>query len=58
MELVQKYTRIDELTYEMARELIEKIIVHKAEKVDDHRQTRIDIFYNGIAKSTCQMKKA
>ena len=48
MELVQKYTRIDELTYEIAREFIEKVIVHKAEKVDGHRQMRIDIFYNEI----------
>lgn len=50
MELVQKYTRIDELNHEVVREFIEKVIIHKAEKVNDHRQMKIDIFYNGIGK--------
>ena len=58
MELVQKYTRIDELTHEVAREFIEKIIVHKAEKVDGHRQMKIDIFYNGIGKVDLPNEKA
>ena len=58
MELVQKYTRIDELTHEIAREFIEKVIVHKAEKVDGHRQMRIDIFYNGIGKVDLPNEKA
>ena len=58
MELVQKYTRIDELTHEIAREFIEKVIVHKAEKVDGHRQMRIDIFYNGIGKIDLPNEKA
>ena len=26
------------------------VIIHKAEKVDGHRQMKIDIFYNGIGK--------
>lgn len=58
IELVQKYTRINELTYEIAREFIEKIIVHKAEKVDSHGQMRIDIFYNGISKVDLLNEKA
>lgn len=58
MELVQKYTRIDELTHEIAREFIEKVIVHKAEKVDGHRQMKIDIFYNGIGKVDLPNEKA
>ena len=58
MELVQKYTRIDELTHEVAREFIEKVIIHKAEKVNGHRQMKIDIFYNGIGKVDLPNEKA
>ena len=50
LELVQKYTRVDELTHELVREFIEKVVVHKAERVDGKRQMRIDIYYNGIGK--------
>jgi len=50
MELVHKFTRIDELTHEVVREFIEKVIIHKAEKVSGRRQIKIDIFYNGIGK--------
>ena len=56
--IVQKYTRIDTLTHEVAREFIEKIIIHKAEKVDGHRQMKIDIFYNGIGKVDLPNEKA
>lgn len=58
MELVQKYTRIDELTHEVAREFIGKVIIHKAEKVNGHRQMKIDIFYNGIGKVDLPNEKA
>lgn len=58
MELVQKFTRIDELTHEVAREFIEKVIIHKAEKVNGHRQMKIDIFYNGIGKVDLPNEKA
>lgn len=50
MELVHKFTRIDELTHELVREFIEKVIIHKAEKVNGQRRMKIDIFYNGIGK--------
>ena len=50
MELVHKFTRIDELTHEVVREFIEKVIIHKAEKVNGRRRMKIDIFYNGIGK--------
>lgn len=39
---------IQELTGEIIREFVEKIIVFKAEKVDGHRQQRIQIIYNAI----------
>lgn len=48
LSLVRKYTDIHELTGEIIREFVEKIIVFKAEKVDGHRQQRIQIIYNAI----------
>ena len=37
LSLVRKYTDIQELTGEIIREFVEKIIVVKAEKMDGHR---------------------
>lgn len=48
LSLVRKYTDIQDLTGEIIREFVEKIIVFKAEKVDGHRQQRIQIIYNAI----------
>ncbi len=48
LSLVRKYTDIQELTGEIIREFVEKIIVFKAEKVDGHRQQHIQIIYNAI----------
>ena len=48
LSLVRKYTDIQELTGEIIREFVEKTIVFKAEKVDGHRQQRIQIIYNAI----------
>ena len=45
LSLVRKYTDIQELTGEIIREFVEKIIVFKAEKMDGHRQQRIQIIY-------------
>ena len=48
LSLVKKYTDIRELDAEVIREFVERIIVHKAEKVDGQRQQRIQIVYNCI----------
>lgn len=48
LKLVKKYTDIQKLDAEIIREFIEKVIVFKAEKVDGHRQQRIQIIYNCI----------
>ena len=48
LSLVRKYTDIQELTGEIIRKFVEKLIVFKAEKVDGHRQQRIQIIYNAI----------
>lgn len=48
LKLVRKYTDIQKLEAEIIREFVEKIIVFQAEKVDDHRQQKIQIIYNCI----------
>ncbi|MCI8346305.1 MAG: DUF4368 domain-containing protein, partial [Clostridia bacterium] len=45
---VKKYTEITELTPEILNELIEKILVHQAEKVDGKKVQEIDIYYRGV----------
>ncbi len=48
VRLVKKYIEITELTPEIVRELIEKIIVHQAERVDGKKSQAVEIIYNGI----------
>ncbi len=48
LKIVRKYTEITELSGEIIRDFIEKIIVYKAEKVDGVRIQRIQIIYNCI----------
>lgn len=48
LSLVRKYTDIKELDAEIIREFVERIIVFQAEKVDGHKQQRIQIVYNYI----------
>lgn len=48
LNLVRKYTNIQTLDAEIIREFVEKIIVFQAEKIDGHRQQRVQIIYNCI----------
>lgn len=48
LALVRKYTDIRELDAEIIRKFVEHINVFQAEKVDVHRQQRIQIIYNCI----------
>ncbi len=43
-----RYTRIDELTLEILNALVDKIVVHKAEKKDGKRTQSIDIYYSYV----------
>ncbi len=45
---VKKYTEITELTPEILNELIEKILVHQAEKINGKKVQEIDIYYRGV----------
>ena len=48
INLVRSYEHIDELTEELVHTLIEKIVVHEREKVDNDVTMRIDIYYRFI----------
>lgn len=45
---VKKYTEITELTPEILNELIEKMLIHQAEKIDGKKVQEIDIYYRGV----------
>lgn len=45
---VKKYTEITELTPEILNELIEKILIHQAEKINGKKVQEIDIYYRGV----------
>ena len=59
LSLVRKYTDIRELDAEIVREFVDRIIVHKAETVNGHRQQRIEIIYNcvGIVEIPARYEK-
>lgn len=43
-----KYENINELTPDLVRIFIDKVVVHQAEKTDDKRKQVVEIFYNGV----------
>lgn len=48
LNIVKKYSRITELTPQILREFIEKIVVHAPDKSSGQRVVQIDIHYNFI----------
>jgi len=48
VHLVKKYTDIKELSYDLLREFIDKIVVHEKDKVNNTMQ--VDIYYRFIGK--------
>ena len=48
MRLVKRYTEITELTPEVVREFIEKVVVHQAEKVNGKKRQAVEIIYNCV----------
>lgn len=50
LALVHKYTDITELTPVIINEFVDKILVHKAEKIDGGRVMEIEIYLNFIGK--------
>lgn len=57
LKLVRKYTDIQKLDAEIIREFVEKIIVFQPEKVDGHRQQKIQIIYNCIGAVDIPIEK-
>lgn len=45
---VKKYTEITELSAEILNELIERIVIHQQEKVNEKKVQEIDIYYRGV----------
>ena len=50
LSMVRECTEIKELTCEVIRTFIDKILVHQVEKIDGKRVQTIEIYYNGIGK--------
>lgn len=48
INLVKKYTEINELMNEIVQEFIQKVVVHHKVKIDDVKTQQVDIYYNGI----------
>jgi len=48
IDIVHRYTKIDELTYENVHELIDRILIHELDKETNTR--KIEIFYSFIGK--------
>jgi hypothetical protein len=48
LDIVRRYTDIQELTPTLLREFIDKIIVHEADKSSGKRQQEVEIHYNFV----------
>lgn len=49
-ELVDRYTSFEELTPRMLNEFVEKVLVHKAEKIDGRRVQKVEVYLNFVGK--------
>jgi len=52
VEIVKRYTDFKELTTPMIHELIDRIVVHEADKSSGQRTQQVDIYLNCIGKYT------
>lgn len=50
IRIVRKYTEITELTPEIVREFVHKVVVHQAEKVDGKRTQMIELYFNYVGQ--------
>lgn len=48
LKLVRKYTRLEQLTPSLVRQLIDKIVVYPLEKHDGQKTQRLDIYYKFV----------
>lgn len=47
-DLVERYTSFEELTPQMLNEFVDKILVHRAEKIDGRRTQKVEVYLNFI----------
>jgi len=52
IEIVHRYTEIEELTTPMLNEFIDKIVVHEADKSSGQRMQKVEIYFNLIGDFT------
>lgn len=50
MKIIHRYAEIDDLTAELIREFIEKIMISKREKIDGVKAQRVHIVWNFIGE--------
>ena len=48
LELVDRYTAFDELTPQMLNEFVDKVLVHRAEKINGKRTQKVEVYLNYI----------
>ncbi len=48
--LIDKYTSLEELTPSILNEFIDKVLVHKAQKIDGNRVQKVEVYLNFIGK--------
>lgn len=58
LNIVRRITVLKELKPEVVRELIEKVVVHKTERINGKKTIKIDIYYNGLGKIDLPIEKA
>jgi len=56
MKLAAKYNDVQELDRAIVHELIEKIVVHQAQRIDGQWVQQIDIYYRFIGKTLVSLR--
>ncbi len=55
--MVKKYSHITELSPQILNELVDKVVVHQAEKVDGKRRQDIEVYFNGVGQISFDAEK-
>lgn len=55
--IVKKYSHITELSPQILNELVDKVIVQQAEKVDGKRRQDIEVYFNGVGQISSDAEK-
>ena len=55
--IVKKYSYITELSPQILNELVDKVIVQQAEKVDGKRRQDIEVYFNGVGQISFDAEK-